>query len=161
LSIAERLRELTLLCDHWCVLTTRRLDFRRCDVQLQSQQRETCDRGNGAAHPLVRLVAPPRGADAAAPLPGIGQRPCRADVRGLHEHRRSLRAAAHVFAVAYETGGHLAHLGNGGGLHAEGEEIEVFECAFDEALTMVASGEMVDAKTIMLLANGVLQMFAP
>ena len=41
--------------------------------------------------------------------------------------------------------------GNGGGLDEEGEDIEVLELDFDEALPMVARGEIVDAKTVILL----------
>ncbi|MCS3870113.1 hypothetical protein J3D55_003029 [Chryseobacterium ginsenosidimutans] len=40
---------------------------------------------------------------------------------------------------------------NGGGLEDEGEDIEVLELAFNEALSMIDSGEIKDAKTIMLL----------
>jgi nudix-type nucleoside diphosphatase (YffH/AdpP family) len=39
----------------------------------------------------------------------------------------------------------------GGGLVEEGEDIEVLEPTLDEALAMVERGEIVDAKTIMLL----------
>lgn len=39
----------------------------------------------------------------------------------------------------------------GGGLAAEGEDIEVFEIGFTQAIAMVASGEIMDAKTILLL----------
>jgi len=39
----------------------------------------------------------------------------------------------------------------GGGHHSEGEDIEVLELTLDAALAMVASGEIVDLKTIMLL----------
>jgi len=44
-------------------------------------------------------------------------------------------------------------IGTGGGLHGEGEDIEVLEPAFDEALAMIADGRIVDAKTIMLLQH--------
>ena len=40
---------------------------------------------------------------------------------------------------------------DGGGLSAEGEDIEVFELGLDEALAMVANGAIMDAKTIMML----------
>ena len=40
---------------------------------------------------------------------------------------------------------------NGGGVEAEGEDIEVLELSFAEALAMVANGTIVDGKTIMLL----------
>jgi len=39
----------------------------------------------------------------------------------------------------------------GGGDAAEGEDIDVFEPTLDEALAMIDRGEIVDAKTIMLL----------
>ncbi|TWB36456.1 NUDIX domain-containing protein [Nitrospirillum pindoramense] len=42
-------------------------------------------------------------------------------------------------------------VGAGGGLAAEGEDIEVLEPTLEEALAMVADGRIVDAKTIMLL----------
>ncbi|OCP36623.1 NUDIX domain-containing protein [Ensifer sp. LC163] len=41
--------------------------------------------------------------------------------------------------------------GDGGGLAHEGEDIEVLEIPFDEAFGMIATGEICDAKTIMLL----------
>lgn len=42
---------------------------------------------------------------------------------------------------------------NGGGLEDEGEDIEVLEINFDKALQMIDSGEIKDAKTIMLLQH--------
>jgi nudix-type nucleoside diphosphatase (YffH/AdpP family) len=39
----------------------------------------------------------------------------------------------------------------GGGVVAEGEDIEVVELPFDQALAMIDRGEIVDGKTIMLL----------
>jgi GDP-mannose pyrophosphatase NudK len=41
--------------------------------------------------------------------------------------------------------------GPGGGIRDEGEDIEVLEPTLDEALAMIASGEIVDTKTIILL----------
>ncbi len=40
---------------------------------------------------------------------------------------------------------------DGGGLEHEGENIEVLEMDFDKAFQMIASGEIIDGKTIMLL----------
>lgn len=40
---------------------------------------------------------------------------------------------------------------DGGGLEDEGEDIEVLELGIDEALKMIESGDIKDAKTIMLL----------
>ena len=54
-----------------------------------------------------------------------------------------------VFFVAeYSTADRLAA---GGGVVAEGEDIEVLEPTLDAALAMVANGEIADGKTIMLL----------
>lgn len=38
-----------------------------------------------------------------------------------------------------------------GGKYAEGEDIEALEIPFDQAMQMIASGEIMDGKTIMLL----------
>jgi hypothetical protein len=46
---------------------------------------------------------------------------------------------------------HNQRTGDGGGDRSEGEDIEVSELAFDEALEMVLRGEITDGKTIMLL----------
>jgi nudix-type nucleoside diphosphatase (YffH/AdpP family) len=50
--------------------------------------------------------------------------------------------------------------GAGGGLDNEGEDIEVFELGFDEAMAMVASGAIVDAKTILMLQALALKLAA-
>jgi nudix-type nucleoside diphosphatase (YffH/AdpP family) len=48
-------------------------------------------------------------------------------------------------------------LDQGGGLEAEGEDIEVLELPLDDALAKVASGEIHDAKTVILLQHLALQ----
>ena len=63
----------------------------------------------------------------------------------------------HFFVAEYEP---EMRIGDGGGLADEGEEIEVLELAFDEALAMIADGRIVDAKTIMLLQYAALKIFA-
>ena len=52
----------------------------------------------------------------------------------------------HLFVGSYS-----ARAAKGGGLQDEGEDIEVLEMPLADALAMVASGEIADAKTIMLL----------
>lgn len=47
----------------------------------------------------------------------------------------------------------------GGGLEEEGEDIEVLELDFDEALAMIEDGRIMDAKTIMLLQYAALHIF--
>ncbi len=43
--------------------------------------------------------------------------------------------------------------GDGGGLAEEGEDIEVLEWPFEQALAAITRGEIVDGKTIMLLQH--------
>jgi nudix-type nucleoside diphosphatase (YffH/AdpP family) len=49
------------------------------------------------------------------------------------------------------TYGAADRIGNGGGLAAEGEDIEVLEIPLDDAVAMIGEGRIVDAKTILLL----------
>lgn len=60
----------------------------------------------------------------------------------------SVTERVHFFIGEYDPD---KRVGDGGGLDEEGEDIEVFELAFDDALAMVARGEIVDAKTVILL----------
>ena len=48
---------------------------------------------------------------------------------------------------------------DGGGVASEGEEIQVLELPFDEAMAMVENGAIADAKTIMLLQYSALNLF--
>jgi nudix-type nucleoside diphosphatase (YffH/AdpP family) len=60
----------------------------------------------------------------------------------------SLTERVHCFVAAFDA---TDRISGGGGLEHEGEDIEVLELPFDEALAMVADGRVRDAKTIMLL----------
>jgi nudix-type nucleoside diphosphatase (YffH/AdpP family) len=60
----------------------------------------------------------------------------------------SVTERIHFFAAPYTP---LSRTGAGGGLAEDGEDIEVLELLFDTTLAMIESGEIVDAKTIMLL----------
>ena len=60
----------------------------------------------------------------------------------------SVTERLHFYAAGYTP---QDRTGEGGGIAAEGEDIEVLELAFDDALTMIDTGEIADAKTIMLL----------
>jgi len=62
----------------------------------------------------------------------------------------------HFFVAEYEP---EMRVSDGGGLAHEGEDIEVLELAFDDALKMILDGRIVDAKTIMLLQHAALQIF--
>jgi nudix-type nucleoside diphosphatase (YffH/AdpP family) len=56
----------------------------------------------------------------------------------------------HFFTAEYDPGGRS---GEGGGLREEGEDIEVLELPLEEAWAMVGRGEIVDAKTVLLLQH--------
>ncbi|MFE1644305.1 NUDIX domain-containing protein [Microbacterium sp. P01] len=60
----------------------------------------------------------------------------------------SVTERIHFFAAPYDTS---TRTGAGGGLEEEGEEIEVVELDIAEALGMIRTGEIQDAKAIMLL----------
>lgn len=60
----------------------------------------------------------------------------------------SVTEKLHFFIAEYTARDKVS---TGGGLAAEGEDIEVLEMAFDDALAAIDSGAIVDGKTIMLL----------
>jgi nudix-type nucleoside diphosphatase (YffH/AdpP family) len=68
----------------------------------------------------------------------------------------SVTEKLHFFIAEYDSG---TQRQSGGGIMAEGEDIETFELNVDEALRMVGSGEIKDAKTIMLLQYAKLHLF--
>jgi|SRR5476651_2243979 len=60
----------------------------------------------------------------------------------------SVTERIHFFIGEYQPGDRVS---DGGGLEDEGEDIEVLELGFEEAIAWVADGTIVDGKTIMLL----------
>ncbi|QUD86140.1 NUDIX domain-containing protein [Phenylobacterium montanum] len=60
----------------------------------------------------------------------------------------SVTEKLHFFVGRYSP---ADRIGEGGGEESEGEDIETLEVGLDRALAMIASGEICDAKTIMLL----------
>jgi nudix-type nucleoside diphosphatase (YffH/AdpP family) len=62
----------------------------------------------------------------------------------------SVTERLHFFVAEYEPADRVQE---GGGLHAEGEDIEVIEMPLQEALEGIADGRICDAKTIMLLQH--------
>lgn len=74
----------------------------------------------------------------------------------------SVTEKLHFFIAEYDAS---TRVGHGGGLAAEGEDLEVLELTLDDALGAVRRGEIVDAKTIMLLQfaalNHVLERSVP
>ena len=70
----------------------------------------------------------------------------------------SVTERLHFFVAEYEAGDRV---GAGGGVADEGEDIEVLELGYDQAIAMVASGEIADGKTIMLLQHLQLRLMKP
>ncbi|TWI58342.1 nudix-type nucleoside diphosphatase (YffH/AdpP family) [Pseudomonas duriflava] len=68
----------------------------------------------------------------------------------------SVTEKLYFFAAEYDID---ARKSAGGGLAHEGEDIEVLELPFDEALAMIRNGEIQDGKTIMLLHYAALYLF--
>lgn len=62
----------------------------------------------------------------------------------------SVTEILHFFIAEYSI---EMKMNNGGGLEEEGEDIEVLEISFEKALDMIDTGEIKDAKTIMLLQH--------
>lgn len=68
----------------------------------------------------------------------------------------SVTEKLYLFVAEYDAG---MRDGKGGGIADEGEDIEVLEIAFDEAVAMMTDGRICDAKTIMLLQHAQLHIF--
>lgn len=62
----------------------------------------------------------------------------------------SVTEILYFFIAAYSN---EMKINDGGGLEEEGENIEVLELSFEESLKMIDTGEIKDAKTIMLLQH--------
>ena len=81
------------------------------------------------------------------------------DVRKVFETYMSpgsVTEILHFFIAEYSP---LQRIGRGGGVEDEGEDIEVLEMPFARALAGIASGEIKDAKTVMLLQYAALSVF--
>lgn len=69
----------------------------------------------------------------------------------------SVTERLHFFVGRYRPEDRVAA---GGGNADEGEDIAVFEVTIDDALSMIAAGEIRDGKTIMLLQYAALKLFS-
>jgi nudix-type nucleoside diphosphatase (YffH/AdpP family) len=81
------------------------------------------------------------------------------DVRKIFEAFMSPGAITekiHFFVAEYDP---TMKVGKGGGIASEGEDIEVLELPFNQALAMIGDGRIADAKTIMLLQYAALHIF--
>ncbi len=68
----------------------------------------------------------------------------------------SVTEKLYFFVAEYDN---ASRVSVGGGIESEGEDIEVLELPFEEALAMVGRGEIADGKTIMLLQYAALHLF--
>ncbi|MEP6729729.1 MAG: NUDIX domain-containing protein [bacterium] len=68
----------------------------------------------------------------------------------------SVTERLHFFVAEYD---HESRVNEGGGNVDEGEDIEVLELSFDDAMRYVADGTIMDGKTIMLLQYAQLHVF--
>jgi nudix-type nucleoside diphosphatase (YffH/AdpP family) len=179
--------ETTTLSDKWGLVQRHEFELRRRDGQWQRQIRETYDRGDGAAvllcdlaHKAVILIrqfrypAFYRGENpylievCAGKLEGDDPEAC-ARKEAEEETGYRVGALTKVLNCFMSPGSVTERLtlylgmvegpaaGNGGGLHQEGEDIEVLRLPFAQALEMVERGEIADAKTILLLQHAELK----
>ena len=178
-----RIRTVRTLSDDWYVLKKTTFDFLRRDGTWQTQNRETYDRGNGAAillynreHGTVVLtrqfrfpayvngLADGMLVEVCAGLldqddpEGCARREAEEEAGFVvHNPRKvfeaymspgSVTERIFFFVAEYER---QHRTSSGGGDETEGEDIEVLEIPIGQAIEMVASGEILDGKTIMLL----------
>lgn len=176
-----RVREVRVLADDWYVLRKTTFDYQKRDGTWETTNRETYDRGNGATillynrerknvvltrqfrYPtyvngnetglLIETCAGLLDKDDAETCirketeEETGYRI--ADVRKIFEiymSPGSVTERIHFFVGEYAD---KDLTGPGGGV--DSEDIEVLEMSLDKALQMVASGEICDGKTILLL----------
>jgi nudix-type nucleoside diphosphatase (YffH/AdpP family) len=177
----------TTLSDKWGLVQRHEFELRRRNGEWQHQIRETYDRGDGAAVLLCdrtdnsvilirqfRYPAFYRGENpylievCAGKLEGDDAETC---ARKEAEEETGYRAGELIKAYdAFMSPGSVTERltlyvgfvdapadGTGGGLHHEGEDIEVIRLPFAAALAMVETGEIADAKTILLLQYAVLK----
>jgi len=192
-TTADRVRVIDsqVLSHDWYLLKKTIYDFRRADGSWQRQQRETYDRGNGAAlllyqrearrvvlvrqfrfpcfvngHDGMLIEAPAGLLDQATPEQRIRAEAEEETGYRIGEVRKvfeafmspgSVTEKLHFFVAEYDA---TQKVGDGGGLIGEGEDIEVLELPFDEAMAMIRRGEIVDGKTIMLLQYAAMHVFA-
>lgn len=171
----------TTLSDKWGLVQRHEFELKRRSGEWQHQVRETYDRGDGAAILLCdradgsviltrqfRYPAHYRGENpylievCAGKLDGDAPETC-ARKEAVEETGYRPGDLIKAFDAFMSPGSITERLalyvgfvegppgGVGGGLAHEGEDIEVIRMPFADALRMVATGEIADAKTILLL----------
>lgn len=178
-----------VLSDNWYVLRKVTFRLRKRDGSWEAQSREAYDRGNGATILLYdgarrtvvltrqfRLPTYVNGnasgmlieacaglLDNDSPETCIAREAFEETGYEVRNPRKVMQAymspgsvteILHFFVAEYS---HAQRRNDGGGV--EEEDIEVMELSFDEALRGIASGEICDGKTIMLLQYAALHLF--
>ena len=180
----ERVRVIDkqLLSDNWGLLTRWTIELQRRNGDWQRQQRETYDRGDGAAILLyneekrtVVLTRQFRFPVFSHGEPGYLIEVCAGKLDGddpvtcakkeaeeetgyrVSEVRQVFRSymspgsvteRLSLFVARYDA---ASKVSDGGGHFEEGEDIEVLELPFAEAMAMLETGEINDGKTVILL----------
>jgi nudix-type nucleoside diphosphatase (YffH/AdpP family) len=181
-----RVQKVETLSDDWYILKKTTFDYQRKDGSWQPMSRETYDRGNGAVillynkekrtvvltrqfrfpayvngHPNMMIEACAGLLDEDNPEDCIKREVQEETGYNIHAVRRiyevymspaSVTEKLYFFVAQYSDDDKES----GGGLYADGEEIEVLELPFEQALAMIGT-EIVDAKTIMLLQYAQIQ----
>ena len=180
-----------VLSDNWYVLRKVTFRLRKRDGSWEVQSREAYDRGNGATILLYdrarrtvvltqqfRLPTYVNGngsgmlieacaglLDADDPETCIAREAFEETGYEIRNPRKVMQAymspgsvteILYFFVAEYSR---AQRMSEGGGV--EEEDIEVMELSFDDALGRIASGEIRDAKTIMLLQYAALHLFGP
>ncbi len=178
-----KIRDVEVISDGWHVLRRTTLDYRGTGGEWTTQQRETYDRGNGAAilpydaerrcvlltrqfrypayvngHPDGNLIEVAAGLlDDQDPETAIRRETAEElgitigeleYVFDVYMSPGSVTERLHFYAAPYTP---ADRKGPGGGVAAEGEDIEILELPFAEAMAMTFDGRIADGKTIMLL----------
>jgi len=177
----------TTLSDAWGLVQRHEFELRRRNGEWQHQIRETYDRGDGAGVLLCDLAdksviltrqfrypAFYRGESpyvieiCAGKLEGDDAETC-ARKEAVEETGFAIDHLTRAFDCFMSPGSVTERLtlfigivegrpaGAGGGLEDEGEDIEILRVPFAEALRMVETGAITDAKTVMLLQYAALQ----
>jgi GDP-mannose pyrophosphatase NudK len=178
-----------VLSDNWYVLRKVTFQIRKRDGSWETQSRESYDRGNGATILLYdrarrtvvltrqfRLPTYVNGNESGMLIEtcaGLleGDAPAQCVIRELQEETGFAVQAVRQVMEAYMSPGAVTELihffvaeylpaqrtKGGGGV--DDEDIEVLELPFDDALAQIASGEIKDGKTIMLLQYAALHLF--
>ncbi|MFE3193903.1 NUDIX domain-containing protein [Nocardia sp. NPDC059240] len=176
-----RIHDVEVLASNWYILRNTTFDYQHNDGHWTREQRETYDRGDGATillyntdretvlltcqfrlpayvngHPDGMLLETAAGLlDGDSPSEAIRREAQEETGHHIGEVQPvfeafmspgSVTERLHFFAAPYDYAATGSH-----GIATEGEDITTVEIPFPQALTMIRTGDIADAKTIMLL----------